>query len=241
MTNDKSIRQTKTEQERISIKNLFAAVYLSFVICSLSFLLAGCAKTVTTLPVIGNQLSIEITFRGNIDTAANRYYVVFGNDFPKTPYTGSYFFAPGEVYDQNRLDVSTEASYYYTNYFSGWNDFILLKNNVFNITNGPFNNYLNHNSYLPALLSYRDSSSSDPNTAKKIVLKLDFSKLSALPAYLFFNFVAIDSQGRIRDYLRATDNKILVNKGTSINDIPEPQDLSIDASLDISSWKMTVE
>ena len=215
---------------------------LYFVVCALTLALSfGCAKTVTVLPNVGNQLKMEVTFRGDIDSTANKYYIVLSSSSPAIPYPGTYFFGPGESYDSNKLNVSTDLSYYYTNYYSSWSDLILLKDSSFLITNGPFVSAALHTAYTPSLLVFRAISSSDPDALKKINLTLFFNRLSSLTPTLYFNFVSVDKDGFMRDYLRSTDNSISTNIGTSISEKKETQDLSIDAALDIISWNMVAQ
>ena len=204
--------------------------------------MAGCARTVTVLPDVGNRLSIEISFRGEVDTAANRYYMIFGDSSTRFMDKGSYFFAPGEDYDKEKLDVSSEAAYYYDNFFSTWSDFIKLKDNTFYINNGPFSSLSEHFSYAPALLSYRSIPSEGSEAAKKIELIFDLSKFPPpLPTDIYFNFLSVGPDSRLRDLLGATDNKISVNIGSEVHNIAEPPDASIDGALDIISWKAEIQ
>jgi len=204
--------------------------------------MAGCARTVTVRPDVGNQMSIEISFRSDVDTAANRYYMVFGGTSPSFTDKGSYFFAPGEEYDREKLDVSSEAAYYYDNFFSTWDDFITLRDNTFYITNGPFSSASEHSSYSPALLSYRSIPSAGSESAKKVELIFDLSKFPPpLPTEIYFNFLSVGPDSRMADLLGATDNKISVNIGSSVHNISELPDMSIDGSLDIISWKAEIQ
>ncbi|GEM_PF-886290 len=208
-----------------------------------SFLfLAGCARTVTVRPVIGNRMSVEISFRGDIDTAANRYYLVFGSSSPQLMEKNRYFFAPGEDYLQGSLDVFTQESQYYDYFFSSWDDFIVLKDNTYQITNGPFSSLSAHSSYVPSFLDYRALPSSGSEDAKKIKLEFDLSKFpGALPAEIYFNFLSVDADRRLRDKLGAADNKISVNIGSSTHNISELPDPSIAAGLDIISWQVEIQ
>jgi hypothetical protein len=212
---------------------LFAALFL-----------AGCARTVTVRPVIGNRMSVEITFRGDIDTAANRYYLVFGSRSPQLMEKGRYFFAPGEDYLQGSLDAFTKESEYYDYFFSTWEDFIILKDNSYQITNGPFSSSSAHSSYKAATpFSNRTIPPSGSEDAKKIKLVFDLSKFpGALPEEIYFNFLSVDAdRNKLRDKLGAADNKISVNIGSSVHNISELPDPSIDAGLDIISWQVEIQ
>ncbi|MCX5748825.1 MAG: hypothetical protein NTZ10_01075 [Candidatus Saganbacteria bacterium] len=221
------------------INSKFGAFVIS-ILC-FGFIFGGCAKTVVPLPNVGNQITVTITLRGDIDTVNNKYYMIFGSANPAIPYIDkpSYFFAPGENYDSLKMNVSKDLNYYYTYYFTTWNDYILLKNDFYTVINGPFI-LANHVTYTGSYLDFR-TAPGDPSLKKKIILTFNFNKLSTLPADLYFNFVCVDKDGYQRDYLRATDNKVSVNAGTTISDKLEPADPLIDPSLDIISWGMAVQ
>lgn len=207
-----------------------------------ALLVSGCARTVTVRPDVGSRISIEITFRGDVSTSSNRYYMVFGGAAPVFFDKGSYFFAPGEEYDREKLDVSSEAAYYYDNFFSTWSDFVTLRNDTFYINNGPFTSVSEHSSYSPSLLSYRSIPSAGSEAAKKIELVFDLSKFPPpLPTELYFNFLSVGPDSKLKDLLGATDNKISVNVGSSAHNISEVPDMAIDGGLDIISWKVEIQ
>ncbi|MFA5097095.1 MAG: hypothetical protein WC490_00495 [Candidatus Margulisiibacteriota bacterium] len=225
---------------QLQIDKVWRALLLAFCF-ALIVLEFGCARTVTVLPDAGNQLQLEITFRGEIDPSVNKYYLVLSGSSVLLPYTGTYFFGPGEAYDTDKLNVSTDLSYYYANYYSTWNDFILLKDSSFLITNGAFTSSTLHTTYTPSLLIFRTIPSGDPDALKKINLTLFFNRLSTLPSTLYFNFISADKDGYMRDYLRSTDNSISTNTGSAISEKRETEDPSIDGGLDIISWNMVVQ
>ena len=225
---------------QLQIDKVWRALLLAFCF-ALIVLEFGCARTVTVLPDAGNQLQLEITFRGEIDPSANRYYLVLSGTSVLLPYTGTYFFGPGEAYDTDKLNVSTDLAYYYTNYYSTWTDFILLKDSSFLITNGAFVSSTLHTTYTPSLLIFRTIPSEDPDANKKINLTLFFNRLSSLPSTLYFNFISVDKDGYMRDYLRSTDNSISTNTGSAISEKRETEDPAIDGGLDIISWNMVVQ
>lgn len=212
-----------------------------FVICFF-FLFSGCARIITTKPEIGNRISLSITFRDKINTFQNTYYIVFSDKPINVMSKKSYFFAPGEVYDKEKLDVSSEASYYYENFFFTWRDFVTLKNRVFYITKGPFVAASQHSTYLPEFLSYMPVSISNGDEEKKIKLNFDLTKFTyPLPKDIYFNILSVDSNGKLQDFLLATDNKISVNFGSKVYNISEPPDISIDGALDIISWEIEIQ
>jgi len=225
------------------MKNTVKILFLFLLFALAAQFVGGCARTVTQLPAVGGQLSIEIKFRGDVDTVNNKYYIVFGPSSPLRSSKNYYFFAPGDGYDMNKTDVlyaSTEVSYYYDNYFYSWADFIILKNNQYDISNGPYVSYTSHEAYAAArsYLAYRV----EPSTAdakKKINLDFYLSRLSVpLPEPLYFTFICIDSNGVIRDLLLET-NSMPLTSGTTVSNT-EISDPLIDPSLDIISWSVTV-
>ncbi len=215
-------------------------LFLLFVlILTFSF---GCAKTVVPKPQIGDQMRIEISFRDKIDTTNNKYYIIIGANSVNLMNKGNYFFAPGEVYDIARMDLSTEVQYYYDYFFSSWKDFIKLTNGTFYITNGPFLSFVSHNTFIAKYLSYLAIPSPGSGDEKKLILTFDLSKLSyPLPEQIYFNFVCVDSSSKIKDLLLASDNKISPNIGSKVYNIAEPADNNIDGSLDIISWSVEIQ
>lgn len=201
---------------------------------SLVILICGCAKTVTQLPNVGNQLNIEIVMRGDMDSSKYSYYILFGSSSPVIPYIDKYFFAPGENYDQDKMDIEKKLDYYYKTYFSTWSDFIVLKDNTFYITNGAFPSFEAHSNFSRQFLAVNSSKS-------KINLVLYFSRLSAVSQDLYFNFICVDDKGYIKDFLRSSDNKISVNQGSRIFSSVEPQDAALAPALDIISWDLVVQ
>ncbi len=207
-------------------------------------ILGGCSRTVTTLPTGGNQLNIQIKFRGNVDAVSNKYYILLGSSTTAMPLAEGYFFAPGEDYDPYK-NLATNLTTYYTSYYSTWNDFVVLKSNIYYIVKGPFNktplgNIDVHNAYRASydVLGSRLYETTFPD---RIILSIDFARLSTVPAEIYFNIVCVDASGNIKDYLRATDNKISIVANTMIPEKLEPQDMSTPAGLDIVSWSMKIQ
>ncbi len=219
--------------QRSKVKRIERLLIISLVLGLL--LVSGCSRTITILPSVGDRIKVEITFRGNVDTAVNKYYILFGSSSPNKPYPGTYFFGPGESYDTSKMNISTDLNYYYTTYFSGWSDHLLLSQNNYWLTNGPFTSSALHSSYVPVLLDTRSG------TSNKISLTFYLSRLSSVPAELYFNFVSVDRNGYLRDYLHATDNRISTTLGSETGVTDEISDPGIDPGLDILSWSITVQ
>jgi len=226
------------------MKNIVKISFLFLFFALAAQFIGGCARTVTQLPAVGGQLSLEIKFRGDVDTVNNRYYIVFGPSSILSSSKNYYFFAPGDGYDLNKTDVlyaSTEVSYYYDNYFYSWMDFIILKNNKYDISSGPYVSAASHEAYAAArtILTYR-AEPSGADAKKKMVLNFYLSRLSVpLPDPLSFTFICVDSNGVIRDLLMEA-NSISLTSGATVNKT-EISDTSIDPSLDIISWSMTIQ
>jgi len=225
------------------MKNTVKILFLFLFFVMAAQFIGGCARTVTQLPAVGGQLSVEIKFRGDVDTVNNKYYIVFAPSSPLRSSKNYYFFAPGDGYDLNKTDVlyaSTEVSYYYNNYFYSWMDFIILKDMQYFISNGPYVSAASHEAYAAARghLAYRVEPSG-ADAKKKINLDFYLSRLSVpLPEPLYFTFICVDPNGVIRDLLLET-NSIPLTSGATVSNT-EISDLLIDPSLDIISWSVTV-
>ena len=155
------ITKFKLQSKKFKIQNYKLQNCFLFVFCALYFVLfpTGCAKTVTPLPNVGNQLNIELIFKGDIDSSKYSYYILFGPSSPAIPYVDKYFFGPGENYDLDKMDIEKKLDYYYKIYFSTWSDFISLKGSSFNITKGPFASFEAHSKYSREFLAINSSKS----------------------------------------------------------------------------------
>jgi len=215
---------------------------IGILLIGISALAVGCARTVTQREPTGNRMVIAITFAGTVDSTTYPYYIILGTQSFLVPYPQEYFFGPGEAYDPNRFNIGTNLDYYYQHYFSNFSDVILLKDEYFNVTCGPFINASAHFQYQPTPLTPRLAT--DPRT---ITLTIDFNRLnlSTIPNILYFNFVTIDPTGcngggYLKDALLGTQY-ISTVAGATISNATDLQGDTNNPALDIISWSVTIQ
>lgn len=202
--------------------------------------LTGCARTVTTIGIVGNQFTLEVRFKGDIDPGTNRYTVIFGAVAPQSPTPPDYFIAPGEAVDTNRFKTAQNLDYYYQNYFSTWQDFIALESgNFFTLTKGPFTNSASHEAFLGSREFLQTRIVQTAADAKRMRFTIFFSRLSAQPASLFFNVMAVDNTGNLQDRLDFLDTSFPTTQGTILSGTEIEGDAP--AALDITGWSVEVQ
>lgn len=215
------------------------ALYIAPLLAGI-MMLSGCARTATVIQIVGAQATLDITLKGTVDPGQNRYYIVFGTSSPRTPTPGDYFFAPGEPFDQNRFRTGDSLASYYSTYFSTWMDFIKLENgNFFTLTKGPFTKSASHESFSTRREFLSSRFVSNSSDAQKLHLNFFFSRLTAEPATLFFNVLAVDSQGILRDRFDFLDTNFQTASGTRLSGTDIESDA--DPALDIRSWSIEVQ
>ena len=245
---------------------------LNGVLCMAFFILsaAGCARTVTSLQLAGNDLVLTFNLSAPIQNG-NRYYVVFSSsttaDNVVLPALGDYFVAPGEgdysdgLLKQFDSEVPSINTYYF-HFFNTWSDVIL-----FNVTNE--SSSAGANPYLVQSGSgvFPDDIGDDANTTfnpifsvieapyfpttTQIRLALPISQLSpsfALGDHIYFKILAVNSS------TAATNPRILADlvEGTlsventsgalsSGSDDGADRFSGSDASLEITSWSVQIQ
>ncbi|MFH1429403.1 MAG: hypothetical protein ABIH39_06635 [Candidatus Margulisiibacteriota bacterium] len=206
--------------------------------------LTGCASVVTTRDLAGNSLRVEIDTTGSLAVLA-RYYCVFAYDSePQFPYVNlqPYLIGPGETYQQEIIDIGDsggDIGYYYENYFNTWNDFVVLEGTSFFITQGPFPPTANetvHYSFQKAALTVNQAV-----IENKIVLYFDLSFLNKGHDIdrIYFNIFTTDASHYCKDMLDISGQ--INNTLGAIQTGTDPEDTSIDSTLDIRNWQVSIE
>ena len=96
-------------------------------------LASGCARTVTSLQLAGNDVVITVNLASTLQNG-NRYYAIFSNSSTldiQLPALGDYFVAPGEGdFDEGLLKqfdaLPSTINVYYRNFFYSWSDVVLF-------------------------------------------------------------------------------------------------------------------
>ncbi|NQU18131.1 MAG: hypothetical protein HQ564_08720 [Candidatus Saganbacteria bacterium] len=205
---------------------------LFLVVCCL-----GCAKTVTTKTTYGSEMVVEVKLRGNADIINSRYFMVLSSSpafkvpLPPPNNIADEFLSVGDLPQQGSLES------YYTNYYSTWSGFIELNNNGYYISKGPF---VYNTTSTQEVLSDFETASSTLNFS----FRLEKIFGSSVPDTIYFDLITVDYPlsdfKRTKDLIYSPVPSIQKYSGaeTSGSDSSDP---SLDADLDIISWKVLIQ
>ena len=214
--------------------HLSFVIGILFVICHLSFviLLSGCAKAVTPVFPAGKTITIEIDYKGNIDTALNKYYILFNNNSaPLIPFMPIQFVEPGETPSQTDID-------YYGQYYPTWKSYVVLDGNAFSFVKGPFTSEAVPTKEVLATWSGAQS--------KQILITFDMDRLGALKERLNFDFVSVDKSSKlVKDNLSPLNSSPSTSYVFTISDSTatgsDEETPGISESVDILNWRILVQ
>ena len=215
----------KTQDSRLKV----------FVLSALLLFSAGCANTVTPLFPPGGNITMDINFKGNINTGDNgyKYYIIFNNNAaPQIPFinTGVQFVEPGITPSQPEVD-------YYGKIYCTWKSYIVLDGNTFSFVKGPYTS--------EAVPTKETIAIWNGNETARILLSFNLDKLGTLTERLNFDFVTVDKQSKM-----AIDNLSLDNKSLSsyyvftiANSTATGSDEVIGTAeaSDITTWRIVIQ
>ena len=206
-----------------------------FVICALSFviILCGCAKVVTPVFAPAKTITLDINYRGNIDTILNKYYIIFNkNSAPQIPFMPEQFVEPGEIPAQTEVD-------YYGKYYPSWMGFIVLDGNSFSYVGKPFTSEAIPTKEVIATWSGAE--------VKRIFLTINIGRIGTFTDKdrIHFDFITIDKSSKlVRDNLSTLNSSpspcsIFTISDSSASGSDETTTVTRE-SLDILNWKVMV-
>jgi len=190
-----------------------------------------------------NQLIVKVSLAGNISNQA-KYYVVLSdsNDLNLPNLSLSpYFFGPGEWYDEESINIGDlrDVDYYYENYFSSWDDFIVLESGSFYLTKGPFPSSADADTHYSFSRVFVDTHAVISENI--ITLSFDFDNLNREITDIYLNIFTVDTlaSGRVlSDCLNS--NEYLENIVGARKTGDDSADSHIPAALDIRSWELEI-
>ncbi len=200
-------------------------------------LLTGCSRTVTTMPSLGTQMTVNATFRGNIDLTKNRYLMIISTaeafNIPILPPEGTSldeFLEPGDS------PVIGNIADYYTKYYSTWNSYVVLDSLGYSFAKGPFS---------AASPASRESFASITSISNQISFVLRLDKIFAsIPDTIYFDIISVDyptgAQKYLKDHIAPPTQSISKISGSLLSKSDEVKS-DIDPSLDIISWSVKIE
>lgn len=205
-----------------------------FIILTLSFatMMCGCAKVVTPVFTAGKHITIEVNYKGNINTTLNKYYIIFNNNTaPLIPFMPTQFVEPGETPAQPEID-------YYGQYYPSWKSYVVLDGNAFSFIKGAFTSEAVPTKEVIATWSGADS--------KQVLITFEMSKLGTLTERLNFDFVAVDKSSKlVKDNLSPLNSSPSTSYVFTITDSTatgsDEETSGIPESVDILNWRITVQ
>lgn len=211
-----------------SLKSVAPLVMISLLL----IFTAGCAKVVTPVFDPGKNLTIAVNFKDNIDTVANKYYIMFNNNTaPLPPFMPVQFVEPGDIPSQPEVD-------YYGVYYPTWKNYIVLDGNTFYLIKGPYTSEA-----LPTKEVIATWNGSEP---RKIMVTISLDKLAPTTDMLNFDIVTVDKTTKlVKDNLSSLNSTpssyyiFTISDSTAAgSDEATP---GIPGSLDILDWRMLIQ
>lgn len=210
-----------------------------FYLCLMAWVISelGCARTVTPLVNSGEQMSVEVTLRGTLESSANRYFLVLSdNSTFKIPYFPNLDLTTPEFIEPGMTPLQGTAIDYYIKYYSTWAGYVVLDRNQFFSVRGPF-------IYGQAASREVLSNLSSPDTKIKFTFRLS-RIFDIIPDTIYFDFVIVPwPDGAVKipaDHINSTDAYISKATGSikSVDDILDP---GLDPALDIINCRVEIQ
>ena len=257
--------KSKVESRKWKVKNQVRRWWgFCILLSTLPFALStipGCARTVTSLQLAGNDLVLTVNLSSAIQDG-NRYYVLFsgsGTQNIELPSLGDYFVAPGEGdFSEGSLKQfdaqPSTINAYYRNFFFSWSDVVLFDvNNASSSTGadaslirsatGAFADTTTDNTSYSATVPSNIDTPYFPSTTQ-LTLTIPISQLS--PAFaqgdnIYFKVLAVSDDRILSDVI---DGSLSVentsgdqNSGTDSSD----RYSGSAASLEITTWSIRIQ
>ena len=199
--------------------------------------LTGCAEIATPVTIYGNQMVVEVTFRGPVDISANRYFLVLSNNplfkipLPPPENTAFEFIEPGMTPLQGAI------ADYYTTYYSSWSGYVALDPAGYSLVMGPF---------VQGQANTREVVASLGTVTSKITFNFLLDRVfgPVLPATIYFDMVSVSWPSGYAKFARdhlTTTNAYISSVAGSTQTIPDESNDAIDASLDILNCTVSIQ
>jgi hypothetical protein len=200
-------------------------------------LMSGCAKTVTTIFSFGEQMTVEVTLRGDVDISANRYFLVLASSSDL-----SIPLPPPDNLDYEFIEPGTDpvqggVADYYSEYYDTWSGYIVLDPGGYYLVKGPF---------VQSQLPTREALSNlgEVNTKISFSFRLERIFGGTVPDPIYFDFVSVDwpdGQARLSADRLSSTNAYISNVAGSILSVDDGQDPELDPALDIIKCDVEIQ
>lgn len=196
----------------------------------------GCARTVTSIVESGSQLVVDVRFRSDLNYTTNTYFMVIGTaESYRLPYYPDQFLEP-------RVPP-LDPTYNPYQYYQTWQAYIVLDSsgNYF-LVDGPFNN----SSEAYSRINIGSIGGTDTTHLQfSFQLNKIYGTGEVFPNYIYFDVAAVDSTGFMRDnledYITLPPNKYISSYKGSVMTGTDDYSGSINGSLDILDWSVSIQ
>jgi hypothetical protein len=207
---------------------------ISLLACLLLF---GCARTVTQYVTYGDQLVVEVTLRGTMEIAADRYFMVLASkEGYKIP------LPPPDNIDFEFIEPGTEPKLgtmadYYANFYSSWEGYVTVEPGGYFLVDGPF---------VMGQAITREPLASLGEISTKIQFNFRLSQIfkTGIPNTIYFDFIAVpwpnDTAKLPADHLTSTNAYVSKVAGSTVTVMDDPSD-AIEPDLDILKCTVTIQ
>ena len=226
--------------------------YLISLLVMSVLLLAGCARTVSSLD---DTLNLEFKLKTSGSTNSDVLYVIaFSTSqqiIPQDPNFDDYFLLPGKNFDDGTLATISDRtiSYYYNNFFQYWTKFLYIKQGTvdliqpasssFSASINSAENHLSFDKKQGFEYQYKQSS------ANELTLIIDIDQLNYEAGdSIYFSVITLRSDssesGFIQDFLIDDSSHQIqfIQYQEKIGDHAESA--TIDSPFDINQWQYKV-
>ncbi len=208
---------------------------MTIIIC---LFVGGCSRTVTTMPVLGTQMAVDITLRGTADVTNNKYFVILSTmeayQIPlPPPYSLDEFLEPGDTPQPGTQTLD----YYYSTYYSTWAGYIVVDSQGYSFEKGPF---------VYNVINSKQSIAGLGNVTNKLSFVIDLTRIfgSNLPKTIYYDVVSVSYPSNalkiLKDRISPPTFSFEPLQGTVIQKTDIDSTTVIDPSTDIISWTINI-
>ncbi len=227
---------------------------LGWLIIILALVGLGCARQVTTKSD-SLLMDVTLTFRGNVDVAHYRYFIVFSPSVsPVLPssLSGSYFPTPGSSLELSNPQLNLNGlPSFYQSYFSTWSDYVVITSALdgtpvarlypsggaaFSATTTQNTKYQVSATFQPVTLTVSGS---------QVRLLFPMSYFPFITSQVHFNFATSElldgtESGEFRDTLDSESPVLGLTSGAKIDLRTSPTNSGINAATDLIGWEAQI-
>jgi hypothetical protein len=198
----------------------------------------GCSRTVTEVVTYGNEMTVTVTFRGNLDLPNSDYFMILSSqEAYQIPYDPT---QPQMEFIEPGIAPTDPAMDYYP-YYRTWDGYVIMDNSssgVIWLVKGPFNSSAESYASYSRVQIGTFSSSSSQWTFHFTLSTLYGS--AELPSNIHFDVVSVSTAtNRLQDHL--TSGLYIKSYRYSTASGVDAENTDIAASHDILSYSLQID